>query len=248
MSSSKCITTRLIHPSINEDKLRGIIDKIRCLNQYSRKYIVLDDYSQQYLLLIYTHAKCREYLEDAFNQLGFTKTSHLVDILYQFKEYQGRIKELEQELKVKYDEKLYDDYQYMVSQRDKLLPVISMYWVDYKDLIDKLLDCINNVPLSLNEVLKDTIEKHEEYLEDDRIIKKSFLKTIGYIEPQISIIWVSTILPSMLKPEDLLNTSVKVKHLVNYLRYTGCSSICIVDGEEYIFIKRYLKLHDVEVV
>ncbi len=241
-----CVVSRLMGPDTERGDRERIIGKLKA-SRGDVKYIVLDDYSREYLLLVYVVSTCRDIIDRSVSEMGLSDTSKLVSILYDLKDKQDRIREIERTLKKMFDEQLYEEYQYLLSRRDKLLPLISRYWESYRELFDELMECINRSPLGGSDVVKDVMYNWDKFSEIHRFVKSMMLRNIGYVEPGISIIWISGVIYER-KPEIADSLGEKVKGLINHMVRNSCSKIVLVDGEEYMLLKRYLKLEKLHVV
>jgi hypothetical protein len=244
-----CISPRLLDTSyakyMNELIASIILYKLlSCSGKYTYVFII-DSLSRDSLLTGYYMLKYMDRYGQVIKYKNLYYFGNYVLKLIMFKEASDRVKELRRALRIRYDQRMYEEYVSEVEKLDKITSMLTDLWERDKEFFDNLLNIINEEEMTSDDLVKNIIENNDLLLKITRIINNYFDELIKRISIEYGIsckiIYVDKITP--IHGVDALRIDFKLKHILDHLRdHLGCSNLLIINNEEYEILKNISNL------
>jgi hypothetical protein len=244
-----CISTRLLDISyakyMNELIASIILYKLLSCNDKYTYVFIIDSLSRDSLLTGYYVLKYMDRYSLGIGDRDLYDFGNYVLKLIMFKEVSTRVRELRRALRIRYDQRIYEEYINEVEKLDRITPMLTSLWEKDKEFFDNLLKIIDEEEITSDDLVKNIIGNNDLLLKITEIINSYFNRLIRRISVEYGInyelIYVDKITP--IHGVDALRIDYRLKYILGYLRSNfGCSNLLIIDGEEYEILKNISSL------
>ncbi len=245
-----CISTRLLdisYAKYMDELIASIIlyKLLSCSGNYIYVFII-DSLSRNSLLTGYYMLKYMNRYNCEIRNMDLYDLGNYVLKLIMFKEISDRVKELGRMLRIRYDQRMYDEYIVEVEKLDKITQMLTSLWEKNKELFDNLLNIINEDRMTSDDLIKNIIADDDLLLKITKIIDNHFNELARKISGEYGIgykiIYVDKIVP--IRAVETLRIDFKLSRLSDYLRKSfGCDNLLIINGEEYEILRSISNLN-----
>lgn len=240
-STNICILPRIqyieeYYNYLNEVKSTYLLGRIIGCNKSLAIYVFLNTYTDNFILLSYLYNIFRK--ENIV--LNFEQFVKYGFYFLKLKNIYREIKEVESLLRIKYDEKLFERYQELISNLDHIVLRIKELWDIDRGLFDKLYSIIMRINLGKNEIIDFLRSNISLYTNLAKHLvnewKKIYIELARYYNVSPTIIDIYSDLNI-----ETMYLNMILDEVIKYLRNRSCHTVVIVDGEDYELLKNLMK-------